>query len=248
MLVFAFVLAAIAPSANDAHLLTELIGGAAGQRATVDVLTSDDVRRAVELEASRETLGCTASSCLAEIASAMGARFVLYGSLSKLSEDELILTLTIFDSGTGSSGGRRSLRARDLKALVNQIDGAVAALVDQALAAANLTTKTRLLVLDTELRIADPPAPVAAYEPSMWLWMGGGAAAAGALGIGIGAAFDTAAAGADRRARDPKTPQVLVPALFDERDQGAMFAGVGYVVGSVLLVGGAVLVGVGVQQ
>ncbi|MDP2339523.1 MAG: hypothetical protein Q8O67_01085 [Deltaproteobacteria bacterium] len=253
MLAFAFVLAAAAPTLDDAHVLTELIASAAAQRVGVDVLTSEDVRRAVDLEANRQSLGCAASSCLAEIASAMGARIVLYGSVSKLGDDEQIVTLNLFDSGTATSSGRASLRGADLKALVAQIDGVVGPLVDKALAGAPSTTKTRLLVLDVELRApataaavipAPPPEP-----PLRWMmWAGVGAAALGAAGVVVGGVYDANAAAADARGRDVKTLQVNAVAAFDERDQSALIAGLGYVVGGVLIAGGAVLTVVGVQE
>ncbi|MDP2340886.1 MAG: hypothetical protein Q8O67_08015 [Deltaproteobacteria bacterium] len=258
MLLLALALTAAAPTLDDTHLLTELIGAAAAQKAVAEVLTGEDVRRAVDLESERQTLGCSASSCLAEIANAMGARVVLYSSLSTLGDDELILTLTLFDSTTATSTGRTSLRGRDLKAIVNQIDGVVGPLVEKALAGTSPSTtkKTRLLILDVELRntgaagsaasSSSPAAP--APPPNLLLWGGIGAGVVGVVGVAVGGIFDSAAVGADQRAREETTTQKDASDLFVQRDQNALIAGVGYVVGGVLVVGGAALAVVGVQE
>jgi hypothetical protein len=256
MLLLALALTAAAPTLDDAHLLTELIGSAAANKADADVLTGEDVRRAVDLEAERQTLGCSATSCLAEIASAMGAGIVLYASLGSLGDDELILTLTLFDSTTATSSGRTSLRGKDLKAIVNQIDATVGTLVEKALAAtpSSSSKKVRVLVLDVEVRNAAAAAASASppAEPgkpaNLMLWGGIGASVVGVVGVAVGGVFDSAAVDADRRARIQTATQKDAVALFAERDQDALIASAGYVVGGVLAVGGAALAAVGVME
>jgi hypothetical protein len=61
-----------------------------------DVVAGEDVRRALELAASQQAAGCDATSCLDEIAGALGARFVLFGDLTQL-DGETHLTLSLFD-------------------------------------------------------------------------------------------------------------------------------------------------------
>jgi hypothetical protein len=247
MILLALAVAVAAPTVDDAHLLTELIGSAA-QRPDVDVLTGEDVRRAVDLEAERQSLGCAASGCLAEIAQALGARFVVYGSLAGLGDDELILTLNIFDSAKAASGGRTARRGADLKALVDQIDPAVKALVAQAMGRAPpSSTRAKLLVLDVELRNGAAPPPPA--DQTSWLLIGGlSAAAAGVVGLVVGGGFDAAAMAADGEARKATLPQSDAQDRFAERDGDAALATVGYAVGGVLVVAGAALAAVGVME
>ncbi len=278
MFLLALVLAAAPPTHDDARLLTELVASAAARNRAVDVLTGEDVRRAVDLEAERQTLGCAASSCLAEIASAMGAGVVLYGSLSKLGDDEAILTLNVFDSNSARASGRSSIRGRDVKAIVDQIDGEVATLIVAALDSAAATPTppptttpptpstpttptspptatpkrpvTRLLVLDIELRnaVAEAAPDVPDGPPRPLLWAGLGTAAVGVVGVGVGVGFDLAAAGANERAVDSKTVQADAAAAYAERDANAFYALLGYGIGGVLVVGGAALAVVGVQE
>jgi hypothetical protein len=60
----------------------------------LDVMSNADVKRLLELEGQKESVGCGDASCLAEIAGAMGARLVVFGSLGKLG-DKLIVHLNL---------------------------------------------------------------------------------------------------------------------------------------------------------
>lgn len=66
-----------------------------------DLATSDDLRMMLQTEKERQLLSCADDSCLAEIAGAMGARYLSRGRLSLL-DDDVVLTLQLFDSQTVS--------------------------------------------------------------------------------------------------------------------------------------------------
>lgn len=82
----------------------------------LSVLTSEDIKRSLELEEARIALGCDEVSCLAEVAGALGAEIVLYGDIGKLDET-LILNLSLFDTGGMESIGRVSVQVTSRKKL-----------------------------------------------------------------------------------------------------------------------------------
>lgn len=85
-----------------------------------DVLSDADVARIVELEGQKQTLGCSTSSCLAEIAGAMGANLVVFGEITRLGEVR-VMTLNLFDSQAASSLGRVSQQFRSVEELPDHI-------------------------------------------------------------------------------------------------------------------------------
>jgi hypothetical protein len=135
---------------NDGALLTSLVAAAAGKDARLDVLTNEDVRKAVALEAEQQSVGCsTEGSCLAELAGALGARAIIYGSVGTLGGTH-ILTLSLYDSAQGRSGGREVVKGSTIDELAAGLDDAVANLIG-SWQKANPTTdgeRPRLLVMD----------------------------------------------------------------------------------------------------
>ena len=63
-------------------IITDLISTELTTHDEFEIITGADMRQMAELEAERQSLGCMDdSSCLAELAGAMGARLVVYGSV-----------------------------------------------------------------------------------------------------------------------------------------------------------------------
>ncbi len=86
----------------------------------VSALTSQDVQRIANLEADKALMGCEADTCLAEVANALGARYVVFGRVGRLN-DVILLQLSLFDSVKATAIGRQEVRAAD----VGELDGAV---------------------------------------------------------------------------------------------------------------------------
>lgn len=87
-------------------------------RAFFDVVTSEDIKTLLGVERKKQLLGCGESSmsCTAELAGAMGSRFVLSGSITKLG-DALQLSMQMLDtvkSVTVARSVRIASNARDL--------------------------------------------------------------------------------------------------------------------------------------
>lgn len=70
-------------------LITEL-----SRRDGMSVVSQADIRALLELEADKATLGCDNSSCMAEIASSMGAELLASSTLSRVGE-EYIVAMTL---------------------------------------------------------------------------------------------------------------------------------------------------------
>ncbi|MFL5321300.1 MAG: hypothetical protein ACJ790_16695 [Myxococcaceae bacterium] len=113
------------PSA--ASVLTESIATEVNNRGFFSPITPKDIQTLIGLERQKSLVGCSESSgsCLAELAGAMGARYVLSGSLGKLGE-AYQLNLQMLDSEKAQTVGRSTRIAKDLEALRAQIPYAVA--------------------------------------------------------------------------------------------------------------------------
>ena len=250
---------------NSAALVTELVTTSLDKEQRFEVLSSSDVRRQLEIEANKATLGCDAdsSSCLAEIAGAMGAQLVVYGKLGTL-DDVVILTLNLFDSAQAKAVGRVALKEKSLSALSDRVDGGVKELIAPFTAklaaspdgAGGAGGRVKLLVLDIE-----PPdtggtsgsaaagASAAPSEPMSALFWGGVGGLAGGAVVGVvGALFLVFADGANKVAKGPGVDAIEADAAYDERDTfGALGLG-GVGVGVVVLGAGAVMLGLSLTE
>jgi len=179
--------------AQTAQLITDLVAVSLGRTKHFQVLTSEDVRSVVALEAEKHALGCDDASCLAEIAGAMGADYVLHGSVGALGA-LFVVNLNLFDSQQAKSIGRESAQVTDRAKLPAAIDEMTKILIVE-------------LVPEAPVAVSEPAAPsapeaaVAPDEPALAsadaasppflspLFLGGavGAAlcAAGTVGLGL---------------------------------------------------------------
>lgn len=110
-----------------AAVLSDAVATEVNRRGFFSVLTAKDIQSLVGIERQRQLLGCSesSSSCVAELAGAMGARYVLSGSLGKLG-DAYQLNLQMLDSERAQTVGRSTRLARDLESLREQLPWAVA--------------------------------------------------------------------------------------------------------------------------
>jgi hypothetical protein len=91
-----------------------------GQDASLDVVGTSEIERLAELEAERQSSGCDTAACLAELAGALGARYVVFGDVGALGELS-VLTLNLFDSKTGTALKRVTMNGRGVEALAQQL-------------------------------------------------------------------------------------------------------------------------------
>ena len=108
-----------------ARTLTDLVTARFSEQQKLTTLSGQDIRKLLEMEGQKQALGCEdGESCLEEIAGAMGARFVVYGRISRLG-DVLVLQLNLFDAQSGIPILRKVLEADDLGAFTKLLTPAV---------------------------------------------------------------------------------------------------------------------------
>lgn len=113
---------------DTAVSMTEVIASQATRSGVFQVTAQKDLTTLLSLERQKQLLGCgeETSACMAEMAGALGARFVLSGNLSKLGGDTWQLTLQMQDTAAARTVGRSTRIAGDVKALRSAIPWAFA--------------------------------------------------------------------------------------------------------------------------
>ena len=112
---------------EEAAALTEAITQELSQRGLYQVVSSSEVRTMLGVERQKQLLGCSddAASCTAELAGALGSRFVLSGSLARLG-DALQLSVQTIDTHKAQPVGRAIRIAENARALAEQLRWTVA--------------------------------------------------------------------------------------------------------------------------
>jgi len=236
-----FLVAGAQSSQEVSATLTEVTTVAASQLAGAEVLSTRDIERLVALESEKQLLGCTDSTaCLAEVAGAMGARLVIFGELGSL-DDQLLLTLNLYDANHAKSVARQIVRGPTLTAVADGIDDAIRLLVTPTLATID-AKPVRLLVMQMR-NLRSDTAAVVPPPPAM-----SGLSLVGVTGVGlglaaaaVGGAFGVLAINNDGAANKPDTTQVDAVALESTRDQQALVANILYASGAIVALGGAAL-------
>jgi TolB-like protein len=203
-----------------AQSITELVTAEVAARSYFDPISSTEIQTMLGAERQRQLTGnCEETSCLAELAGALGAGFVMTGSLAKLG-GVFQLNLQVVDTRNARPLGRGSKLARDFESL--------RALVPYAVAEACGTP------------LPPPPSRVLPYA-----MIGTGVASViGGGVIGILALNNESVARGELSADDSNPTVVLRPAEL-YRDQLAR-ASVQKTISLAALLAGAALIGVGI--
>ncbi len=111
---------------STASALTEAVTAQVSKQGIFQVVSAQDITTLTGLERQKQMMGCSESTnCLAELAGAIGARFVLSGSLAKLGT-AYQLSMQTLDSHKAQPLGRSVRVANELEALRAQLPWAVA--------------------------------------------------------------------------------------------------------------------------
>jgi len=119
--------------AGTVNTLTGIISAEMSDYRAIDVVANADVRRMMELEGEKQAVGCGDNSCLADIAGAMGARLVVFGSAGKLGQT-LVVHLNLYDSQKAQSVGRQFVEATDMSMLSALLRPKIRALLERTYA------------------------------------------------------------------------------------------------------------------
>jgi hypothetical protein len=116
---------------EEAGVLRDSLVAELSKRKGIEVLSSEDVRRVLDVEAQRQATGCEGESdCLAEIGAALGADRVLYGTVGRLGS-LYVVNLSVIDPTDARAFGRDSFQADSLEAVGRQLPAAAERLFGQ---------------------------------------------------------------------------------------------------------------------
>jgi hypothetical protein len=96
---------------TTARVVRDEIAAALAGDARIEALSTEDIRRAVSLDAERRAVGCVDDSCIAEVGQAMGARYVVHGSISALGSMRIV-RLNAMDTAANTLLVRETVEAR----------------------------------------------------------------------------------------------------------------------------------------
>ncbi|HEY0883186.1 MAG TPA: hypothetical protein VGD87_16740 [Archangium sp.] len=116
---------AVGAEPAQAVALGEAISQELDKRGFFQVMTARDVRTLLGVERQRQLLGCTETDCTAELAGALGSRFVLQSTLTRLGET-FQLSVQMLDSEKAQSVARSVRIARDVPQLIALLPFALA--------------------------------------------------------------------------------------------------------------------------
>lgn len=157
-----------------AQTLTGLLTTEVARHRRFAALSGDDIKELMALEGQKAAMGCDDVSCLAEIAGAMGARFVVSGRLSRL-DQTLVLQVNLFDAQAAEAVARSVHKASSADQMAEQL-GTIA---DELAATAEAALSGKLEGTSVSMSEASP-TPDTASEGGLPLLMVSGLAVVGA--------------------------------------------------------------------
>lgn len=155
------------------------------ERSEVEILSSEDVRRAADVAADRASVGCDTASCLAELAGAVGAEYIVYGNVAQLGE-LYVVTLNLMAAREGKTLARQTVETRVLEDVPASARKAGDALVDALLKA--IAARASSSSSSASRLSASRPSPAGDTPLPAGVWIGGGVFGAGALLAAAGTA------------------------------------------------------------
>ena len=162
-------------SKETAENLTGLIAALLSEDERLEVLAGPDLRSIIDLETQKQSLGCsTDTSCLAEVAGALNAQFVLAGDAGFLGS-LINLNLSLYDQTKASNIGRRAVQAASL----DQLPAALRVALGQLVVSAIGTSTT-----DASALVDSGPGVL----PWLTVGVGGAAVVAGGVVLALGIA------------------------------------------------------------
>lgn len=100
--------------------LAENLMAEASRFGMVEAISLAEIRAVLELETTKQEAGCETNDCAADIANAMGARYVLLSTASRLGSNWQ-LTVSLYDSSRTAAVGRGAGRANSAEGLATLV-------------------------------------------------------------------------------------------------------------------------------
>ena len=206
--------------ATTAAAIGEGVGPEIDRRGYFKTLTQKDIQTILGVERQKALLGCSdeSTSCVNELAGAIGAPYVLSGSISQIGPN-LQLSMQMLDVAKAQVVARTIRIARDVETLRQLLPWAVAEAT------------------------ATPPPPRPSKVPGIALITGGGVAAAVGLALGASALIQEQQYTHDLQTGERTSGLLQTPAYYEQK--GNELA-VQKSVSLAAIIGGAALIGVGI--
>lgn len=215
---------------DKVSILNGRIASLLSERSDVETVTTADIQAMAQIDASKAAMGCDESSCLAEIASALGARYVIYGRVGRL-DDVILLQVSLFDASVGKPVSRQETQGAQLKELSANLPRLLNDLL-RPLGGASIT----------EAAVVEPAPVTPPSEPiSTLVLVGAGVTAAGVVTAGALGAW---ALGLDAELASAESSLDQKQFAFD---WGWLIAS-GAIAGVVVAAGGAGAVAIGFME
>ena len=131
--------------------LTGVITAELAKDSRLDVIGAADVNDLAGLEAEKQAAGCDSAGCFAEIADALGARYVIFGDVNSLG-NSTVLNLRVFDTETSNALRRLSLQADTVAQLADRVRGEARGIGDAIAAPGTSTLAMPSVTLPTSPR------------------------------------------------------------------------------------------------
>lgn len=106
---------------DNATVLTREIATELAKVQNVRVQTTEDARVILDVDAQKQLIGCDETSCLAEIASAMGTDTLMFGRLDRVGS-KVTLQLTLLDANRATPLSRSSAKDDDVTSILVRMD------------------------------------------------------------------------------------------------------------------------------
>jgi hypothetical protein len=161
--------------------LTEALTLILARRLDLEVQSPRSLQDRVGFALQQQQTGCDSSACMAEIANAMGARFVVFSRIVRLGDEET-LRADVYDNVGGRTLALASVRARSADALYRQLPELVEGLVRESNGALPLRAVERPVGV-----VVDPPMSSTARAGYLVGGVGLGAAVVFGTTFGLGA-------------------------------------------------------------
>lgn len=118
-------------AADDRLALTEALSLSLARRLDLEVQSPRNLLDRVGFADQQQQAGCDSSACLAEIANAMGAQYVVFSRVVKLG-DRQVLRADVFDNVQGRTVALSALDAGSVGELLRRVPALVDALIEES--------------------------------------------------------------------------------------------------------------------
>jgi TolB-like protein len=135
--------------------LSALLASEVARRPNLVVIAGSDLRALVGFERQKALLGCTESSCITELAGALGVAYLVSSEVSKVGSTWL-LSLTLLDANRAMAQGRLTRKAYSDDQLVDESSNAVDELL-KALPGAGTPAPRSAEAARADLTVGPPP-------------------------------------------------------------------------------------------